>query len=126
LAAVRTLRESGAVLQVEQSEPDMAEHQISLVDGGTLVAVDEEWPALASSSFGTLHGGAYLIARLAVRRHRDGRTLVHLAEQVGGKEKHSGVLLGDATPDALHEAGRALAESHELPMSLVDECLGQM
>ena len=104
----------------------MAELQISLVDGGVFVAAENEWPELAAASFGTLHGGAYLIARLTVRRHEDGRKLVHLEEQVGGKSKHSGALFADATPEGLRQACRALVESRELPASLVDECLGKL
>ena len=104
----------------------MAEHHISLVDGAALVVVEEEWPALANSSYGTLRGGAYLIARLAVRRHQDGRTLVHLEEHVGGKSTHSGVLLGEGTSEVLKQACRALVEQRDLPASLADECLAAM
>jgi hypothetical protein len=104
----------------------MAEHQISLMDGGTLVASEDEWPALAASSYGTLHGGAYLIARLAVRRHQDGRTLVHLEERAGGKSKHAGVLLSDATRTQLQEAARRLVHQRDLPSSLAEECLAEL
>jgi hypothetical protein len=111
---------------MEQSEPNMAEQQISLIDGGMLVAVEDEWPALATSSYGTLHGGAYLIVRLAVRRHQDGRTLMHLEERVGGKSKHAGALFADATFSQVREAARLLIAERELPSSLAEECLAEL
>ena len=58
----------------------MAEHQISLIDGNVLLAVEDEWPALAASSYGTLHGGAYRIARLAVRRHQADKSQIYVTE----------------------------------------------
>jgi hypothetical protein len=111
---------------MEQAEPNMAEHHISLVDGAAIVVLEEEWPALANSSHGTLRGGAYLIARLAVRRHQDGRTLVHLEEQLGGKSKDVGVLLTHATLAGVQQATHALVERQELPATLAEECVAML
>jgi hypothetical protein len=111
---------------MEQAEPNMAEHHISLIDGAALEVLEEEWPALANSSYGTLRGGAYLLARLAVRRHQDGRTLIHLEERLGGKSKDMGVLLADATLAEVQQAIHALVQRQELPASLAEECVAML
>lgn len=85
----------------------MAEQTITLTDRAPVVIDETEWPVIASAfwhdGLGPMPTRADRRANLKVRRHRDGRTIVHgsFADPTGPRttRRRAGFLLGATISD---------------------------
>jgi hypothetical protein len=97
---------------------------IHLADGASLEVDQEQWRTLGSAAFSTLRGGAYVIARLAVLAHDDGRTVVYVEEQTGGTTTHAGELLDSV--GSVEAAIHRVAAERNVPDHVAAECVASL
>ena len=94
--------------------------------GGSKSRIDrDDWPALASSTFGTVQEDGQTTGQLIIGQHADGRTLIYvLLDLPTGDTFAAGEL---ARPDAsyVESAVWRIAERFSVPTRLAQSCLAQ-
>jgi hypothetical protein len=105
---------------------------ITLTDRPPVRIVEDEWPVIAQAYDESRRDQTRRNGELVVRRHRDGRTLVHGTLDIasvwtGTESRRDGVLLpADASAAEIVAAIRKAGSECGLPERVIRECIADL